>query len=99
MPRIRKHYGAEFKSRVALEAVRGERTISEIASTHGVHPNQVTQWKKQLEGEASALFADNRQRDASSSADQLAVQDRLYRQISELTMEVDWLKKKLGPAG
>ena len=99
MPRIRKHYSAGFKSRVALEAVRGERTISEIASTHGVHPNQVTQWKKQLEGEASALFADKRQRDASSSADQLAIQDRLYRQIGELTMEVDWLKKKLGPAG
>jgi transposase-like protein len=99
MPRIRKHYSAEFKARVALEAVRGERTISEIASTHGVHPNQVTQWKKQVEGEASALFADKRQRDASAAAEQLAVQDRLYRQIGELTMEVDWLKKKCGPAG
>lgn len=97
MPRIRKHYGADFKARVALEAVRGERTISEIASSHGVHPNQVTQWKKLLEGEASALFADKRIKEACAAADQAAVQDRLYRQIGELTMELDWLKKKTGP--
>jgi transposase-like protein len=99
MPRIRKHYSAEFKARVALEAIRGERTISEIASTHSVHPNQVTQWKKLLEGEASALFGDKRVKDVCAAADQAAVQDRLYRQIGELTMELDWLKKKSGVAG
>jgi transposase-like protein len=99
MPRIRKHYSADFKARVALEAVRGERTIIEIASAHSVHPNQVTQWKKLLEGEASTVFGDKRVREASAAADQAAVQDRLYRQIGELTMELDWLKKKSGLAG
>jgi len=91
MPRPRKRYGADIKSKIALEAIRGERTVSEIASLHGVHPNQVTQWKKQLESESSSLFGDKRLKDAASSVDQTAVVDQLYRQIGELTMELGWL--------
>ena len=94
MPLTRKRFSAELKARVALEAIRGERTLSEIGLTHGVHPNQVTQWKKLLEAEASALFCDKRLKDASSASDQEAVQDQLYKQIGELTAELGWLKKK-----
>ena len=94
MPVIRKRFSADFKARVALDAVRGEKTISEIASIHKVHPNQVTQWKKLLESDASSLFCDKRLKDASTATDQAEVQDQLYRQIGELTVELGWLKKK-----
>jgi len=94
MPVIRKRFSADFKARVALDAVRGEKTLSEIASIHKVHPNQVTQWKKQLESDASTLFCDKRLKDASAASEQAEVQDQLYKQIGELTVELGWLKKK-----
>ena len=99
MPRPRKRYGAEIKAKIALAAIRGEHTVSEIASLHAVHPNQVTQWKKQLESESSSVFVDKRLKDAPSAADQSATLDQLYRQIGELTMELGWLKKKSGLVG
>jgi transposase len=94
MPVTRKRYGADFKAKVALEAVRGERTLSEIAVAHGVNPVQVTQWKKQLESDASSLFCDKRLKDSVSTPGPESVQDQLYKQIGELTVEVNWLKKK-----
>ena len=94
MPVTRKRYGADFKAKVALEAVRGERTLSEIAASHGVNPLQVSQWKKQLESDASSLFGDKRLKDALKTPAPEAVQDQLYKQIGELTVEVNWLKKK-----
>ena len=89
----RKVYTAQFKAKVALEAVRGVKTINEIAQLHGVHPVMVSQWKKEVQEQAGTLFEAKRGPkpvDASSS------EDRLYGEIGRLKMEVDWLKKKLG---
>ena len=87
----RKHYSAEFKAKVALEMVKGHKTVSELASEFGVHPTQLTLWKKQLLEELPAIFSDKRIR---ANKDQEALQDRLYQQIGQLQGELDWLKKK-----
>ena len=89
----RKRYSADFKSKVALEAVKGTKTVNEIASTHGLHPNQITQWKKQLMEELPVLFSDKR---VKAGKDQEAREERLYQQIGQLKVELDWLKKKSG---
>jgi transposase-like protein len=89
----RKRYSADFKSKIALEAVKGSKTINEIASIHGLHPNQITQWKKQLLAELPVLFSDKR---VKANKEQEALEDRLYQQIGQLKVELDWLKKKSG---
>ena len=89
----RKKYSPEFKAKVALEAAKGQRTIAEIASECGAHPNQVTQWKKDLLDGLPTIFRDGRKRD---SHDEEKLRERLYGQIGQLTVEVDWLKKKTG---
>jgi transposase-like protein len=89
----RKRYSADFKSKIALEAVKGTKTVNEIASTHGLHPNQITQWKKQLLEELPMLFSDKR---VKANKDQEALEERLYQQIGQLKVELDWLKKKSG---
>ncbi len=89
----RKRYSADFKSKVALEAVKGTKTVNEIASTHGLHPNQITLWKKQPLEELPVLFSDKR---VKANKDQEALEERLYQQIGQLKVELDWLKKKSG---
>ena len=89
----RKRYSADFKSKIALEAVKGTKTVNEIASIHGLHPNQITQWKKQLLEELPVLFSDKR---VKANKDQEALEERLYQQIGQLKVELDWLKKKSG---
>jgi putative transposase len=89
----RKRYSADFKSKIALEAVKGTKTVNEIASIHGLHPNQITQWKKQLLEELPLLFSDKR---VKANKDQEALEERLYQQIGQLKVELDWLKKKSG---
>ena len=89
----RKRYSADFKSKIALEAVKGTRTINEIASIHGLHPNQIAQWKKQLLQELPVLFSDKR---VKANKEQEALEERLYQQIGQLKVELDWLKKKSG---
>jgi transposase-like protein len=76
---------------VALEAVKSEKTLSEIAREHKVHPNQVSEWRKVLSGRAAELFER-----ASSTEDESEHIDRLYRQIGELQVKLEWLKKKSG---
>jgi putative transposase len=93
MPRTRRRFSAEFKAKVALEAVRNERTTNEIASAHGIHPNQLAQWKKQLLEELPHVFSDKRVKD---NKDQEALEAQLYQQIGQLKVELDWLKKKSG---
>lgn len=93
MPSSRKRYSADFKAKVALEAVRGERTANEIASSYGLHPNQLSQWKKQLLDELPQIFSDKRVK-ANKEQDELEAQ--LYQQIGQLKVELDWLKKKSG---
>ncbi len=93
MKRKRRNFSAEMKARIALEAIKNQRTIQEIASHYGVHPNQVTRWKRQaIEGLAQA-FRDGQARAVESDD---ALQAELYQQIGRLQMELDWLKKKSG---
>lgn len=87
----RKRYDAAFKAKVALEAIRGERTIAEIASENGVHPNQISMWKKQALEELPGLFSDGRKKREQNSEE---LESELYKQIGQLKVELDWLKKK-----
>ena len=89
----RQYHSKEFKSRVALEAIRGEKTINEIASHYEIHPNVVSLWKKQALERMSDLFSDKR---SKKSKDDSSLRDRLYQQIGQLQVELDWLKKKTG---
>lgn len=89
----RKNFSGEFKAKVALEAVRGIKTVNEIGQEFGVHPTQVGMWKKELQEQASSLFDSKR---SPKPADPSASPERLYSEIGRLKMELDWLKKKSG---
>ena len=89
----RKQYSAEFKARVALEALKGHKTVNELASAYGVHPTQIAHWKHRLQKEMPDIFSarrDKRERDHE------AFQAQLYQQIGQLKVELDWVKKKAG---
>jgi putative transposase len=88
----RKQYNGQFKFKVALEAAKGTKTISELASETGVHPTQIGQWKRQLLEEGAALFSQRGNRQSQAVE---AEQTALYEQIGRLRMELEWLKKKL----
>lgn len=90
----RKKYSKEFKARVALDAIKGQKTVSEIASEHGVHPNQVGQWKKQAMAGLSESFSRGKSHDVESLEHE---RERLYQKVGQLQVEVDWLKKVTGP--
>jgi putative transposase len=92
MSEERKQYSAAFKARVALEAIKGQRTISELSSEHGVHPNQITKWKKQALEELPAIFSHKRLREERRNQE---LESELYKQIGQLKVELDWLKKNL----
>ena len=89
----RKHFSGEFKARVALEAIRGIKTVNEIGQEFGVHPTQVGLWKQALQAQASSLFDAKR---GPKPVDPSASPERLYSEIGRLKMELDWLKKKSG---
>ncbi len=91
MKQKRKQHSALFKAKVALEAVKAERTLNELASQFELHPTQVTQWKKRLTEGAHELFNGHVDRDAAQDS---ALRARLYQQIGQLQVELDWLKKK-----
>jgi transposase-like protein len=93
MKKERKSYTASFKAKVALEAIKGQKTINEIASAFEVHPNQVTQWKKQAVSQLSEIFSNGRARSAAADEE---LRNQLYQQIGQLKVELDWLKKKSG---
>jgi len=88
---IRKRHDAAFKARVALEAVRGEKTVAQISSDYKVHGNQIRQWKKKLLEELPGIFKDRRKKSKKENEELTA---ELYRQIGQLKVELDWLKKK-----
>ena len=90
MTRKRRVFGAAFKAKVALAAVRGDKSTAQLASEFSVHTSQVTAWKKQLLEQAAGLFEDGRTR----RDEQAACEQELYEQIGRLKMEVEWLKKK-----
>lgn len=91
MARKRRTFSSAFKAKVALAAVRGDKTTAELASKFAVQANQVSAWKKQLLEGASGLFADGRKRGGEESS---PAEEELYEQIGRLKMEVEWLKKK-----
>ena len=88
----RKRYSAKFRSTVALEALKEQKTLSEISSEYGVHSNQISLWKKQLLAEAEHVFSNKRHR---QEKEQENLETELYRQIGQLKVELDWLKKKI----
>jgi transposase-like protein len=87
----RKQYNGQFKFKVALEAAKGTKTVSELASETGVHPTQIGQWKRQLLEEGAELFTQASNRQAQAAEEEQA---ELYEQIGRLKMELEWLKKK-----
>ena len=91
MARKRRKHSGQFKFKVALAAAKGDRTINEIASKYNLHPNQVSNWKKQLLTEGPVVFNSNTVR---RQQDQEARETELYEQIGRLKMELEWLKKK-----
>jgi putative transposase len=91
MTKKRRHFSSEFKFRVALEAAKGQQTIGELAGKHGIHPNQISQWKRQLLESGADVFARN---GSPNHQAQEGLQSELYEQIGRLKMELEWLKKK-----
>lgn len=92
MARTRRRFDSGFKAKVAVEAVRELKSISEIAQQFKVHPNQVTIWKKQLLSEAARIFDSGDGKTKPSDEPEAA---ELYEQIGRLKVELEWLKKKV----
>lgn len=90
MKQQRRSHSPEFKTKVALEALRERKTISEIASEYQVHSNQVTAWKSQLMENLPGVFTEGRKHKKEDEEKEA----RLYQQIGQLQVELDWLKKK-----
>jgi len=88
---MRKSYTASFKVKVSLEAVAGQRRITELSSRYEVSAKQIHEWKKQLLAGAPEIFSDKRRRKSEDDSDEKA---RLYEEIGRLKVELDWLKKK-----
>ena len=88
----RKKHSEEFKAKVALEAIRGVRSLSEVSSAFGVHPTVIAQWKRLLIERAAEAFHRNNGLGVRSEEEVTAP---LYEEIGRLKMEMDWLKKKL----
>ena len=89
----KRKFSAKFKTQVALEAIKEQRTVHEIAEAYELHPNQVTNWKKEFLEQASTAF------EKEKKADKVVIEqerDQLYKKVGQLQVEVDFLKKSLG---
>ena len=92
----KKQHTPEEKARLVLEALRGERTINEIASEHNVHPNVLSRWKVDAEKNLYTLFQDNAAKERRAKKAHEDELQELYAQIGKLTTQNEWLKKKSG---
>ena len=92
MARKRRTFSKAFKAKVALAAIRGDRTVAQLSKDFKVHVNQVSSWKAKLLADAAELFEDGRGRRARDPDEPSA--EELYEQIGRLKMELEWLKKK-----
>src|SRR3954468_24960943 len=90
----RKQHTAAFKAQVALAALKGDKTVNELASQYAVHPTLIHSWKKQLLAGADQVFSNGSQ---AATADAEALKAELFEQIGRLKMELERLKKKVGP--
>jgi transposase-like protein len=93
MTTTRKQYNPKFKARVAIEAIRGEKTLSQLGSQFKVHPIQIAKWRKAALEQLPELFVDGRTRKTRTGE---AESNALYEEIGRLKVELDWLKKKAG---
>lgn len=91
MGKKRRNFSSKFKAKVALEAVKERESLSELAQKHGLHPNQIRIWKKELLEGSSQLFENKR---GTKPAYDKGKEARLFQQIGQLQFELDWLKKK-----
>lgn len=91
MAKTRRKHSPEFKARVAFDAIKGVRTLSQLSQEHGIHPNLILKWRDQLLSSAPEVF----ERGASTVQQDDAEVNRLYAEIGKLRMELDWMKKKL----
>jgi len=92
MATTRKTYSPKFKARVALDALRGEKTLSQLSSQFKVHPIQIAKWRKLAQDQMPELFVDGRRKVAHGEVETNA----LFEEIGRLKVELDWLKKKAG---
>jgi transposase-like protein len=90
----RKQYTAAFKAQVALAALKGDKTVNELASQFGIHPTLIHEWKRHLLTGAEAVFGNGSK---TGTGDIEAEKAELFEQIGRLKMELEWLKKKVGP--
>lgn len=94
MSKRRRRHSKQFKFKVALEANKGVKTLNELASEYGVHPTQISTWKKQLLEDGAEIFSRGPNR---GQQEQESREAELYEQIGRLKMELEWLKKKVTP--
>jgi transposase len=94
----RKRYKSEFKSQVALEALKEMKTLSELATQFSIHANQISDWKKQLQQGAQSIFETDKNL-SKDKQEQDTEKEQLYAQIGKLQVELEWLKKKLKNSG
>jgi|SRR5579863_1770507 len=92
MGTMRKRHSSEFKAKVAVEALKGQKTLNELATEFGIHPVQIAQWKKQALEQLPTVF-EGRGADRKQQADE-ALLAQLYQEIGQLKVEVDWLRKR-----
>ena len=93
MTKTRKRFKAEFKAKVALEAIKELKTLNELSKEFSVHPNQISLWKKELLTRSGELFSTTKDRDKARYQELIP---QLYQEIGQLKVELDWLKKKVG---
>lgn len=92
MNKERKRYKSEFKAKVAIAAVKEIKTINQLADEFSLHPNQISLWKKELTSRAGELFSVGKEKEKVQSEE---LTNRLYQEIGQLKVELDWLKKKV----
>jgi transposase len=92
MSQKRKQYSASFKAKVALAALQESETTAELAARYGLHPTQINQWKRQVLDNMDAVF----KRDSAAKGESTQTVDDLHRVIGQLTVERDFLSRKLG---
>ena len=91
MRNLRRNHDSGFKAKVAVESIKGEKTMAQLSSQYGVHVNQIRQWRKQLLQELPRIFTDRREK---AEREREELESELYQQIGKLKVELEWLKKK-----